>query len=212
MPSRRDRKKLDTRDRILRAAGKLFDEKGFESTTVDEITVLADVSKGTFFNYFTRKEGLLAHVFEGRMSSAEASAREILAIAAPVRDKVVAIYSEAAAAWEEDRALAGHVIAGLGARGFAPGYGARSIANPPARGPEPSTDGMTRWRSLLRRMIEQGQKSGELRPGVSAARAESVLTAVYHDALTRWAGAGEAFNLGEELRAQITLVLDGLAE
>jgi AcrR family transcriptional regulator len=57
--SRRERKKLDTRQRLLQAARDLFREKGFEQTTVEEITERADVAKGTFFNYFPSKEALL---------------------------------------------------------------------------------------------------------------------------------------------------------
>lgn len=56
---RRERKKQEVRRRILRAAAQLFEEKGYEAATVDEITALADVAKGTFFNYFPRKDALL---------------------------------------------------------------------------------------------------------------------------------------------------------
>jgi AcrR family transcriptional regulator len=58
---RRERKKIETHDRIHQAALKLFTLKGLEATTVDQITDLADVGKGTFFNYFRSKEQILAH-------------------------------------------------------------------------------------------------------------------------------------------------------
>jgi AcrR family transcriptional regulator len=57
--SRRDRRSNEIRDRLLKAALQLFAEKGYVNTTVEEITALADVAKGTFFNYFQSKE----HVF-----------------------------------------------------------------------------------------------------------------------------------------------------
>lgn len=57
--SRRERKKLETRQALLEAAATLFHEKGFDETTVEEITEQADVAKGTFFNYFPSKEALL---------------------------------------------------------------------------------------------------------------------------------------------------------
>lgn len=60
--SRRERKKQETKDGILRAARHLFEEKGFENTSVDEIAEKADVAKGTFFNHFTNKEALLAGI------------------------------------------------------------------------------------------------------------------------------------------------------
>lgn len=58
--SRRERKKLETRQGLLEAALALFRENGYDETTVEEITERADVAKGTFFNYFPSKDALLS--------------------------------------------------------------------------------------------------------------------------------------------------------
>lgn len=57
--NRRERKKEETRDRILKAAFKLFVQNGFENTTIDQIADMADIGKGTFYNYFSSKEAAL---------------------------------------------------------------------------------------------------------------------------------------------------------
>ncbi|MEN3000541.1 MAG: helix-turn-helix domain-containing protein [Armatimonadota bacterium] len=57
--SRRERRKEETRQRIIAAALELMQEKPFDQITVEEIAERADVAKGTFFLYFPTKEQLL---------------------------------------------------------------------------------------------------------------------------------------------------------
>ncbi|WP_293382339.1 TetR/AcrR family transcriptional regulator [Phenylobacterium sp.] len=52
----RQRKRRETRARIVDAALKLFLARGYDATTVDEIAAAAVVSKRSFFDYFPSKE------------------------------------------------------------------------------------------------------------------------------------------------------------
>ena len=54
----RERKKLETRVRIAKAALGLCERKGFEATTVNEIAAAADVSPRTVFGYYPSKEAI----------------------------------------------------------------------------------------------------------------------------------------------------------
>ncbi|MBM3458692.1 MAG: TetR/AcrR family transcriptional regulator [Armatimonadetes bacterium] len=58
---RRQRRAELTREKIFQAAITLFAQRGLENVTVEQITELAEMGKGTFFNYFSSKEAVLAY-------------------------------------------------------------------------------------------------------------------------------------------------------
>lgn len=65
--SLRERKKLETRNRVLDTAIQLFQEQGFEQTSIDEIAAQANISRGTFFNYFANKEAVLLELAQNEL-------------------------------------------------------------------------------------------------------------------------------------------------
>jgi AcrR family transcriptional regulator len=59
---RRERRKLEVRDRILEASMSLFEQRGIEATKVVEICERADIAHKTFFNHFQSKRELLREI------------------------------------------------------------------------------------------------------------------------------------------------------
>ena len=53
------RKRQSTKSRIVKTAWNLFYKKGYENTTVEDIIIASQTSKGTFYHYFKGKDGLL---------------------------------------------------------------------------------------------------------------------------------------------------------
>ncbi len=83
-PNRRARRSASIRERLFRSSLQLFAERGYQKTTVEDITEAADVGKGTFFNYFPTKEHVLATYGEERVAAMECALDEARAGKRPV--------------------------------------------------------------------------------------------------------------------------------
>lgn len=68
--AKRQQKKEQTKERIINEALELFKTQGYKQTSVDSITLKAQVAKGTFFNYFSTKEALLVDLQKQKINSA----------------------------------------------------------------------------------------------------------------------------------------------
>ena len=65
---RRQREREERRNQILDAAERVFLERGFEETTMDELASEAELAKGTLYLYFKNKEDLLVDLLVRRRS------------------------------------------------------------------------------------------------------------------------------------------------
>jgi AcrR family transcriptional regulator len=58
----REEKKAQTRERLIEAAARVFAEKGFATTSLDEVADAAGLTKGAVYSNFENKEDLVAAV------------------------------------------------------------------------------------------------------------------------------------------------------
>jgi TetR/AcrR family transcriptional regulator, fatty acid metabolism regulator protein len=63
------------RERILRAAIRIFSQKGYFNSKISEIARLAGVADGTIYLYFKNKDDLLISLFEEKMGEVVADVR-----------------------------------------------------------------------------------------------------------------------------------------
>ena len=193
--SRRERKKEETNERIVQAALALFRKHGVEATTVEQICEKADVAKGTFFNYFPRKEAVFRYLSEKWVADAQQKIGELLTKDGPLWTKVRDVFIEFARFHEEDRELSKHMVMEW------------------TRQMHASDDPVCcRWDELGLHVAQHLQANGELRRDVPAERAYRLLSDVYHATIVMWLESPEPpFPLKDEVRKRLTLVMEGLA-
>lgn len=55
---------IETKEKIVKSATKLFTEKGYYKTNARQIAARAEVAKGTFYSYFNNKKEVFAEIIE----------------------------------------------------------------------------------------------------------------------------------------------------
>jgi len=76
---------------ILKAAGDLFMERGYEAVSVDAVALAAGVSKATIYARYADKEALFRAVIQSKCESAVAPASFVPDPGRPVRDLLISI-------------------------------------------------------------------------------------------------------------------------
>jgi AcrR family transcriptional regulator len=161
--SRRERKKQETRQRLLECAWRLFQEQGYDDTTVEDVTEAADVAKGTFFNYFATKEALLDELALWRIDLLGSHVLGADDVPQSTVDRIKCLVRAMAAEFSPDRELPQHLLM---ARISAP------IRHESAH----------RLGSIMHDLVQQGQASGEIRADTDAGLIARLLmtSAFYH--------------------------------
>ena len=88
-PGRRQLQKLDRERRILAAARRLFDRKGYAKTSMEDVAARAGLAVGTLYNYFRSKDDLLLAIMRREADRLVRIAEGI--VADPPDDPVIAI-------------------------------------------------------------------------------------------------------------------------
>jgi len=190
--SRRERKKQETRQRLLEAAWSLFQEKGYENATVQEITEAADVGKGTFFNYFETKEAILADiaVWQTELLSDRILSAEDVPDGTVARIKLV--MAAMALKFSPEGDLAQHLLS--------------------ARLSEPARrHSAHRLGSILYELVVQGQARQEIRQDVDAGLITHFMMSCVFHYIFRWhRDVQGTFSLEDELIKAVDALMNGL--
>lgn len=170
--SRRERHRAETRERLFRAALKLFAEHGFLETTVEDITEAADVGKGTFFNYFPTKEHVLATFGAERIAAISRAVERARVTKSPVLDVIKDLVTDLLGLSSESAALLRSIYAAHA-----------SCAPVRAQLQERLEDA----RRLFAEIFVLAQERGEVRRDLSATDLSRSTQLVFHGVVLAWA-------------------------
>ncbi len=148
LPNRRSRRQAEIRERLVRSALRLFGERGFVATTVEDITNLADVGKGTFFNYFPTKEHIFAARADGQAEKVERFVAHARSSAEPMEDLLYRLALTLSEGFEGSPAIFHSILVAVCSN-----EGVRRMLS----------DALERARRPLADLMSLGQERGEIR-------------------------------------------------
>jgi AcrR family transcriptional regulator len=151
---RRERRRLETREKLYRTAMELFAKRGYFETTTEDITEAADVGQGTFFNYFPTKSHVLLALSEKQLGKVRAAADEAEQGGIPVHEIFHRFIHSIVEELAKSQALARSLLTI-----FVSEEDVRTLMG----------DTLSQGREGLARICEIGQKRGEIRKDRKAA-------------------------------------------
>jgi TetR/AcrR family transcriptional regulator, cholesterol catabolism regulator len=192
----RERKKLEVERRIREAAARLFSERGYEHTTVEDIAAAADVSKGTFFNYFARKDALLVALAEELMESLRRDLGPVESWQGPVEAQLRRFFLYLAAHAEQDPSLSKTMV----------------VENMRTYWLREGDDRVEQaFRDLVIKVLEAGRSRGEFACEFDSTTAARLLEAAYALTLVEWLREGSVqAGLKDAISAKFDIIFRGL--
>ena len=189
---RRERKKLETKERLVDCAVGLFASRGYDATTMEDIGECADVARATVFNYFARKEDIVSEVFSRR------------------RDEIAGLIAEATETTTDTAGRLRHVLTGWARLYEDEAATGRAMVRAWLRAGGPLMPDASQTADLLADVIRSGQQNGDIPPEVDATRAGLVILDAYLGVLFRWVSQDD-FAFEKDLMAALDLILTGMS-
>jgi AcrR family transcriptional regulator len=192
---RRERRKLEVRQRIYGCAARLLLEQGFAETTVDQIAAAADVAPATFFNHFASKDALLHEMGGEVLGLVQALVEGQRKRRASTQARLAAMADQAAALLAHTQRISRDVIFGM----------IRSTAPPGAAGPA-----LARLHASFGDLLRDGQSAGDVRQDEDALFLAEMMVGVFYAAVTNWLN-DPSYPLDQRLRRAARFIGEAIA-
>ncbi|PWK13161.1 TetR/AcrR family transcriptional regulator [Tumebacillus permanentifrigoris] len=194
MQTRRERKKQETRTKIFSAAMNLFQERGFEATTIDSIAEQADVARGTVFLHFPTKEAILAHWGQDSLEEVIERRSEWDVPAYSCEQKIMKVFEIAMSTNRENLPLVRVLVKS-------------SLGTPSAM--LQSGDKLS-LRNLFGDILEVGQELRQLQESIDPIIAGNMIENIYLHAVNDWVLAEGQWPIEEIFQTKIHYLFNGL--
>ncbi len=191
--SRRERKKIQSKQAILQASIHLFSTKGFQDTSIADIMNEADLGIGTFYNYFESKEEVLKSLLNGLVEDMRSALQLFVRekrTPAEILEKTVML---SAKLLSENRFVLPLFLSASNLSGLP--AGAKGLSEEPSG-----------FKRLFDHILTDGQESGDFRQDIPA----EVVTELFHSMFQAASFSSLSMSFEENIHLKLQLVLDGL--
>jgi TetR/AcrR family fatty acid metabolism transcriptional regulator len=185
------------RESILRAATRVFARNGYFNSKVADIAREAEVADGTVYLYFKSKEEILHSIFDQNMAEAIASGRVLIDKLQDPGEKLRRIAMLHLERLGADRDLA--VVFQVELRGSTKFM------------QEFSATGFAEYLGLLRKTVEEGQRSGVFRKDLSAKLVSKILFGALDEMATNWIISKRNYKLAPMAEVVMDVFLNGVS-
>ena len=193
-PTRYERRRQETADRIVTAAGALFGERGVEATKVADICERADIAHQTFFNHFPSKQDVVREIARiGRdffVAAIETATREGRTTGERLARLFASIHEAAAAAGPMHRDLV-----------FETMREAQSVREDPSD---------RKIHRAIEKLVRKGRAGGDVTRLHASEDLVVLIFAAFHQLMFEWAHHAD-FPIAERAARMARLLADALA-
>jgi AcrR family transcriptional regulator len=195
--------KKEKKNRIIKAAARVFAQKGYAGTAVADIAVQAEIGKGTIYAYFDSKEDLFFAVFEWYMMQSGAAANvSVSLLGGSAAQRLEALSDSIMGMWDEIKDAFTLTIE------F---WAASSSSQMRERFKETFRRAYEEFRGLIVALIRDGIERGEFRSDVNAQSVAAALVGTW-DALFLQAWFEKDFDPLTTARNFLKVVIKGLSK
>jgi len=193
----RQKKALETRDKLLKTSLDLFNKFGFEHVSVEQITKTCHVSKGTFYTHFPSKYDVILEKFK-ELDSFYSTVEKNIDHTLPASEKILLVY-------QEQMKYLTNVV----------GKDLLRTVYTAAMTSQVKQDHylINRERKIFQIMnayIEEGLLQGEFRHDLSATKIQAIIQRCMRANVYDWLIHSEDFDLAAEMNQFTAIVLNGI--